>query len=90
MEMEKEVYDWVVSLRSEHLRVTRQAIMRKALELCQQIDFKASRGWLENFMNRFELSLRKKTHPSQRLPKDVAMRTKKKFIFFRKYLETYR
>ena len=89
LEMEKEVYDWVVSLRSEHLRVTRQAIMRKALELCQQIDFKASRGWLENFMNRFELSLRKKTHQSQRLPKDVAMRTKNFFIFYRKYLETY-
>lgn len=34
-------------------------------------DFTASRGWLENFFQRYGLSLRRRTTVSQRLPKDL-------------------
>ena len=35
------------------------------------LDFKASNGWLEKFMNRHCLSMRRRTTVSQRLPRDI-------------------
>ena len=89
-DLEIEVYDWIISLRAQHLRVTRKAIQQKALFIAgPETDFKASRGWLEKFMKRYDLSLRRQTHISQRLPKDVEDRITNFFIFLRKYFANY-
>lgn len=58
--IEKELVEWVNSLRAVNLRVTHTDIQIKALELNQsmsQADFTASRGWLEKFLKRNHLSL---------------------------------
>ena len=89
-DMELEVYEWIKSLRAQHLRVTREVIQDKALDIVgKESGFKASRGWLDNFLKRKDLSLRKKTHQGQKLPKDVADRTRNFFIYLRKYYLTY-
>lgn len=89
-EMELEVYNWIISMRCQHFRVTRTGIQQKALEIMgSESGFKGSNGWLQNFMKRFDLSLRRRTHVSQRLPKDVEDKTLNFFIFLRQYLLAY-
>ncbi len=71
-EMEEELTAWIDNQRSNHLRVTRSSIQRKALELYSgDGDFSASQGWVENFLRRNGFSLRRRTTDSQRLPQDL-------------------
>ena len=74
-DMEEVLVCWIDEMQSNNLRVTWSSIQRKALELRQgeeeQPDFNASRGWLEKFMCRHGLSLRRKTSVSQKLPGDL-------------------
>uniref|UniRef100_T1IKN1 HTH CENPB-type domain-containing protein n=1 Tax=Strigamia maritima TaxID=126957 RepID=T1IKN1_STRMM len=67
-EMEMELMEWILEERSKHNRVSREMIRRKAIEIFSSNEdnspnqFKASRGWLEKFLRRNDLSLiRKKT-----------------------------
>ena len=61
--------DWIVFRRSKDLQVSRKVAIEKALLTNQEmapsqgkcVKFKASRGWLEKFMRRNNLSLRTKT-----------------------------
>ena len=71
VEMEEELFQWIVELRSRHLRVSRSMIRLQAKKLSSDDEFKASRGWLQRFMNRHDLSLRRKTTVSQSVPSDV-------------------
>ena len=69
--LEERVMDWISVRRSSGLRVSRKLVMKKAQLLYQEMstsegileneEFKASRGWLEKFMRRNNLSLRRKT-----------------------------
>ena len=46
VEMEEELFEWIVDLRSRHLRVSRRMIQMQAKTLSTDDSFKASRGWL--------------------------------------------
>ena len=50
--------------------MSRKMIRLRAKELSDDDDFKASRGWLERFMSRKRLSLRRKTTVCQSIPAD--------------------
>ena len=71
VEMEEELFEWIVELRSRHLRVSRRMIQLQAKTLSSDENFKASRGWLDRFMKRHSLALRRKTTISQAVPSDV-------------------
>jgi len=74
-EIEEKVFHWIVSMRARHLRITRKSISRTALNFAGvSSTFKASNGWIDNFLKRYSLSLRRKTHVSQRVPEDVENR----------------
>ena len=73
--MEEELLEWIHGRRSRGLRVSRTFIMRKAKyihdERCDASErdlFVASRGWLEKFMRRNGLSLRRRTTVAQHDP----------------------
>ena len=76
--MEEELLEWIHAHRSRGLRVSRTLIMRKAKyiydERCDASErdlFVASRGWLEKFICRNGLSLRRRTAAAQHDPARV-------------------
>ena len=73
-ELEEVLLGWIESRRSRGLCVSRKLTMKKAEIIYGDLtkdmenvdeDFKASRGWLEKFMKRNGLSLRRKTSVAQ-------------------------
>ena len=69
-DMEEELFQWIMDLRSQNHRVSRRMIMDYARTLASAEEFRASRGWLEKFMERKGLSLRRRTTVCQRKPAD--------------------
>ena len=70
LEVEQTVADWVVLQRQGYHRVTRHGISLKAQEIAKaqgNNEFVALRGWVSNFMRRFDFTLRRKTTTGQRL-----------------------
>ena len=71
----EELVTWIESLRAQNLRVTRNNVQSKALELAQaREDFRASNGWLQQFLKRHSFSLCHRTTVGQRLPQDLITR----------------
>ena len=70
MEMEEELFSWIIELRSCNLRVSRKMIRQQARSQSTVAGFKASVGWLRRFMKRHGLSLRRKTTVCQSTPAD--------------------
>ena len=74
-DVEDELLVWIDKMRAENQQVTRSSIQQKALSIIrahgEASDFTASRGWLERFCRRHQLSLRRRTTVSQRLPSDL-------------------
>ena len=74
--LDETVLEWVHERRSKGLRVSRKLIMKKAEVLYDDMvkngepnePFKASTGWLREFMKRYGLSLRRKTSMAQKDP----------------------
>ena len=75
--LEELLLEWIENRRARGLRVSCKLIMKKAEvtycdmtenNLVDNDDFKASRGWLEKFMKRNGLSLRRKTTVAQQDP----------------------
>ena len=74
------VLDWISNRRERGLLVSRKLIMKKAqvvyddmklgetANTANEVEFKASTGWLKNFMRRNHLSLRRKTSIAQKDP----------------------
>ena len=78
-DVEVMVMAWIDKLKSGNSRVTCSGIQRKAIELARcegDTEFTASRGWLEKFFHRHELSLHRKSSASQRLPRDLVPKVK--------------
>lgn len=67
-DMEEVLFDWIVDLRRRNLRVSRAMIIRQAKTLSTDETFKASIGWLNGFMTRKTLSLRRRTTVCQNPP----------------------
>ena len=86
LELEEQILQWIGAKRSNGLIVTIEQIKQRALELSTNPDFKASSGWADSFMRRFNLKMRQKTHQSQRLPSDLFPKIISFFKFLRKTL----
>ena len=69
MDLEEMLLEWINLQRSKNLRVSGKAIQRKAriyveekaASKGQMNEFRPSEGWLEKFMSRNGLSLRRRT-----------------------------
>ena len=86
-ELEKTLLEWVeerrlggIAINTVHLRLQAKLIAKK-MKL-NQSEFKASRGWASNFMSRHKLSVRRRTHTSQKLPADI----EEKLINFQQFI----
>ncbi len=86
-DLDRSLIQWVFSMRRRSLRVSRKMIRRKATEMFGDVQdatratFKASRGWLEKFMKRSNLSLRRRTAAAQKTP-DMMVEKMVSFIRF--------
>ena len=69
-DIDMELCQWILEMRDLHLPVQRKHVQRKAMALIQptQPSFKASAGWLEKFLKRHSLTLRRNTSIQQKLP----------------------
>ncbi|XP_070786398.1 major centromere autoantigen B-like [Enoplosus armatus] len=66
LELEERLSEWIYSMRDKHNRVSRNMIKNKALEIYPSVSdggkvFVASTGWLQRFLERNDLSLRRRT-----------------------------
>ena len=83
-QMEEVLIEWIYDRREKGLRVSRKLFMKKALytynEKLKESDcdggttFVASTGWLQKFMRRNGLSLRRKTSVAQKDPSKLIYR----------------
>ncbi len=72
-DIEKELVNYILESRSAGLAVATAVVRIKAKEIARQrgiTDFKASPGWCFRFLRRHNISIRRRTHISQKLPSD--------------------
>lgn len=62
---------WIEQERMQHHRVSCKQVAKKALELFEDPNFKASRGWMQKFLNRWGFTSRRKTTQRQHLPAEL-------------------
>jgi type III secretory pathway component EscU len=56
--MEIKLYDWYERMiHIKEFRITSFEVKQKAKEFCKNPDFKASKGWLEKYKNKFPMHL---------------------------------
>ena len=65
-DLEDAIFDWFCDRRTRNLAVTRKQIQNFAINFAKNIpnanqSFKASNHWLDNFMTRYDMSLRSKS-----------------------------
>ena len=72
-DIEEQIVQWVLESRDLQIPIQRKMIQQKALALISPNNpqFRASEGWLQKFMKRNSLSLRKHTSVQQKLPADL-------------------
>ena len=73
VELEGKLSEWIYQMRDKHNRVSRKMIQKKALEIYSTVSdgdqmFVASKGWLQHFLERNGLSLRRRTTMAQKDP----------------------
>ena len=89
--LEERVYEWIESMRSRRLRVTRKMVKREALKIFSneggqgdsKPEFVASNGWLRNFFKRHRITLRQKTTVCQKLPDVLAPKVSSYLLYER-------
>lgn len=69
-DMEETLLNWVIEMRDQNLRVSRRMLRVQAKIFATDEAFKASSGWLQKFLKRNGLSLRRKTTVCQSPPAD--------------------
>jgi len=73
-ELDETLFEWIMVQRMKSLRVSRRSIREEAKRLFPTLDtgtgtlFKASVGWLNRFLKRQGLSLRRRTTVAQKDP----------------------
>ena len=97
--LEERIMDWIAFRRSKGLRVSRKLVMKKAQltyqemspneDRAENVEFKASRGWLDNIMRRNNLSLRRKTSVAQQDPEKLIGKLVSYVIHVRRLQETH-
>ena len=72
-EAENELVAWVLQLLDAHMPVSVLALQEKAKKVIRPYSpsYGASRGWVETFFARHQLSLRNRTSVSQKLPRQL-------------------
>lgn len=73
LEIEDEIYTWIIKKRQNNRAVKVKDIRIKARQLAvesEQLDFSASASWCQSFMARKKLSVRRRTSIGQPLPHD--------------------
>jgi len=91
-DLERTLIQWVFTMRRQGLRVSRKMIMRKAEEVFREVEdaskvtFKVSRGWLDRFMSRSGLRMRRRTTAAQKTPQEMT----DKMVSFIRYMERER
>ena len=92
-ELEEVLYQWIIGRRSERKHVTMKMIQKEAVKIFDESEsnhnFSASNGWCQNFMKRYSLTTRQKTHQSQRLPDEVIPKVVNFFKYIRKYFARF-
>ena len=75
---EVKVFEWFASQRANSIVMTVPGLQNKMNELMKtmhpddSIIFKCSRGWVQNFMKRYDLTIRRITTSGRELPKNCA------------------
>ena len=72
--LEEELMEKIARERAEHRHVSTKLIQVWATKMAEEIsltEFKASRGWLFNFIKRYNLSIRRRTTTGQSMPRDL-------------------
>lgn len=91
--------EWIQNRRARRLQVSCKPIMKKAEvtyrdmtenNLVDNDDFKASRGWLEKFMKRNDLSLRRKPSVAQQDPDRMVAKLVSYVIHVRRLQEKHK
>lgn len=86
-EMERSLVQWIFSKRKQSLRVSRKMVRRQATEVFGECEdntrsvFKASRGWVDKFLERNELRVRRRTTVAQKEP-DKMIEKMVSFVLF--------
>ena len=87
--LEEALFKWIVDRRDNFKHVSRKSIMAQAKIMSVDFDngksFSASMGWCDNFLKRYNLATRQKTHQSQRPPKELVPKVVSFFQFLRTY-----
>ena len=86
-ELEIVLFEWFVRQREERLAVSVPGLKKQALKVAETLlinqkddtKFYASRGWLTNWMNRFNVSIRRTTHVGQKMS-PISLSQAKKFV----------
>ena len=87
VQIDQEVYNFVIQKRNEGLPISREVMKIKALEIAKDLkiskeEFKASIGWCRRMMKRTGLSLRRRTSLAQRLPAEF----EEKLVAYQSYI----
>jgi len=69
--MENDLFAWIMDKRASGLCVTAGMIRAEALRLLPNGNFSASNGWLDRFMKRKRLTIRRITTSGRELPRDA-------------------
>jgi hypothetical protein len=91
-DLKRTIIQWVFTMRRQGLRVSRKMIRRKATEVFRGVEdasratFKASRGYLDRFMARGQLCVRRRTTAAQKTPEQMT----EKMVSFIQYMERQR
>lgn len=86
-QVENELYEYVINIRKSGYAVTTEMLQVEANKIARKMgisfqEFRASYGWLRRFMNRRELSIRRRTTICQKLPEQY----EDKLIAFQKHV----
>ena len=88
--VEEELMEKIARERAEHHHVSTKLIQVWATKMAEEIsltEFKASRGWLFNFMKRYNLSIRRRTTTGQSMPHDLEDKIRNFIAFNKKQID---
>ena len=91
--MEERLFSWITEMRERNLRVTIQSACIQAKVFYKEInpdssdEFQGSKGWFTRFSNRYNLTIRKKTTQTQRLPSDYIPKVQRFLLYAKDKLE---